>query len=259
MYAGGLYLRSLIILILLFMLNSSQLAGCDVNIFALFSGTSSNDEFSRRTTEIAKLLQNLGQNFSDSEKSGQIIRQLMQKWIEFSNSYGQFPPEWAKADTRWQAKFADLADIIGSMQKNHVSDPRQTHIDAIKFSRRLSYLYEYMPMSRLARFLMHFPADFDSLWTSYYDQNESLLRSAAREILKNTESLPDQLPDEMRSITRNFVFTVEELHRIASSEQPFKTATLYLSLSAAETEFAAINQKLTELSESTRNQIESSP
>ncbi|EKD82966.1 MAG: hypothetical protein ACD_39C00974G0001 [uncultured bacterium] len=171
----------------------------------------------------------------------------MQKWIEFSNNYGQFPPEWAKTDSHWRNKFADLADIIGAIHKNHISDPRQTHIDAIKFSRRLSYLYEHMPMDRLARFLMHFPANFDHLWTSYYDQNSELLKTSVEQILKNSEALPDQLPENMRGLARNFVFSVEELHRIAVSEQPFKSTTLYLSLSAAETEFAEINQKLVNL------------
>ena len=245
--AGGLDLRSFLILIMLFMLNGPQLLGCDVNIFSLLSGTSQNDEFSRKTTEIARLLKELGQNFSNSVKSAQTIKQLMQKWIEFSNSYGQFPPEWAKPDPRWRNKFADLADIIGAIHKNHISDPMQTHIDAIKFSRRLSFLYEYMPMSELARFLMNFPASFDRLWTSYYEQNAEQFKTSAEQILKHSEILPDQLPDGMRGLTRDFVFAVEELHRVARSDKPFTSTTLYLSISAAETEFAEINQKLVNL------------
>ncbi|MBU1108030.1 MAG: hypothetical protein KKB51_15260 [Candidatus Riflebacteria bacterium] len=241
-------MRSFLILIVVFTLNSSQLFGCDVNIFSLFSGTSPNDEFSRRTTEIAQVLKNLGQNFSSSEKSAPIIKELMQKWIEFSNKYGQFPPEWAKSDQRWRDKFADLANIIGEIHKKHISDPMQTHIDAIKLSRRLSFLYEYMPMNELASFLMKFPANFDHLWTSYYEQNDELLKTSVEQILKHSEALPDQLPDGMRSLARNFVFSVEELQRIARSDRPFNSTTLYLSLSAAETEFAAINQKLANLS-----------
>jgi len=229
---------------MLAILNSSQLIACDVNIFALFSGSSQNDEFSRKTTEIAQVLQNLGKNFSNSEKSAPIIKQLMQKWIAFSNSYSQFPPEWAKPDPRWRDKFSDLANITGEIHKNHVNDPMQTHIDAIKLSRRMSFLYEYMPMSELARFLMKFPASFDLLWTSYYAQNNELLTTSAERILKYSENLPDQLPSEMRSLTRDFIFSVEELHRIARSDRPFNSTTLYLSLSAAETKFSEINQKL---------------
>lgn len=237
-------MRSFLILLAIFTFGCSQLLACDVNLLSLFAGTSQNDEFSRRTTEIARVLQNLGKNCFDNEKSAPVVKELLQRWVEFSNKYGQFPPEWARNDQNWRTKLADLADIVGSIHKNHEKDPRQTHINAVKLSRRIAYLYEHMPMDKLARYLMKFPADFDHLWTSYYEQNYEQFRADAVQLLKDCELLPDYLPDKMRRLARNFTFMIEELNRLAASNRPFTSTALYMSLTTAEEEFSLISQKL---------------
>lgn len=231
-----------------FILVLPQLFSCDVNIFSLVSGTSKSDEFSRKTSELAAFVQNFGQNLSDKEKGPLMMQKLMKKWIDFSGSYDQFPPEWAKNDENWRKKLNDLTDIIGSINKTYVADSGKAHADTMKFSRRLTFLYEYMPMSRFARFMLSFPGTIDQLWSAYYEKNVEQLRANGAMILKSSAALPDQLPQDssenVRALAKNFASTVEDLHSFIDTGKPFDGLALNIKLTKVEEGFAEISKEL---------------
>jgi hypothetical protein len=219
---------------------------CDVNLFALISGDAKRDEFVEATSEIAVALRRLGQNFEDSDQTKPNIKKLMEKWIRFSNRFRIYPPEWAKPDPNWKEKMNDLADLIGLIQKNYPIDQRQSHIAVIKFSRHLSYLYEFMPMNDLARFLLGFPALFDKVWNNYYGRDLKQLREDSTELYNAAMSLPSKLPAELRRESRKFLYAIEEMHRLALQNNPLTGMAFNLSLSDAETEFSGLNLKISE-------------
>lgn len=239
---------SVLALALCFILVIPQLYSCDVNIFSLVSGTSKSDEFCRKTSEIAELVQNFGQNLSVKEKGPLMMEKLMKKWIDFSGSYDQFPPEWAKNDENWRKKLNDLTDIIGSMNKMYVADSGKAHADTMKFSRRLTFLFEHMPMSRFAKFMLSFPGSIDQLWSAYYEKNLEHLRANDAMILKSSAALADQLPEnsseKVRNLAKIFASSVEDLHRLIDSGKPLEGLALNIKLTKVEEEFAEISKEL---------------
>jgi hypothetical protein len=190
------------------------------------------------------LLQELGQNFSQPEKARPLIKKLLNKWIDFDNEFGLNPPLWARKDKNWTQKVHDLADVLGMVQKNYVPDQNLAHINVIKFSRRLTYLYEYRPMPERAKFLLNFPRLFDGIWSGYYDDDLELLRKNAAELADKSFELPDYMPEQIKSMVNDFIYKAEQINRLAAQPGACNSNALYTVLSVAEDDFSLLNEKL---------------
>lgn len=237
-------MKKILVSLTLLIFICSHTSACDVNLFALISGSSDFDEFAQATGEIAASLKDIGQNFPDQTKARPLIKKLMDKWISYSTRFAYNPPDWAKEDKNWLKKMRNLADLIGAIQKNYLTNQRQAHIEVLAFSRRLTYLFEKKPLNPMNHFLLSFPQTFDELWQHYYDQNLEPFKESCRKLLKLCMVLPDYVPAKARRSCREFIYSAEELVRLAKSHQPFNSTTLYQGLTFSEQEFSELNMIL---------------
>lgn len=217
---------------------------CDVNLFAIIAGSTKHDAFSESTTRLGIAIKELGENFTFADKAEPLLNQLMNRWVEFSSSFSQFPPDWGKKDPAWKAKFADLGAIIGEIRRDLTSDKITAHAKMLKFSRRLAWLYEFMPMTDQARLLLEFTHYFDGLWAAYYSKDLDLLKKHANDLQVGCKALYVMLSDEDKKLATNLLATAEQVRVMSTQINAFKTVTLEPTLSAAEGEFVALNAKL---------------
>ena len=165
-----------IILVLFFVLMSViKVYACDVNLFSLIAGNTKEKSFIEATTKLAVLSKDLNEGVKSPDASKK-LENLMNQWMNFSNTYLVFPPEWGKADEKWQSKFNDLAQTLGEIRKNITQDYSKTHKAIMKFSRRLSRLYEKMPNTPESSLLLDFTYGVDDLWISFDNKDLSGIR-----------------------------------------------------------------------------------
>ncbi len=234
----------LFILLLALINLAARVWPCDVNLFAIISGTSRHDAFGEAVIKLVQKDQNLGSNYLDEVKSPQLLADLMRQWVEFSTAFAVFPPEWARNDKNWLAKFNDLGAIIGRIRSLLPSDPERAHNEMLKFSRRLSLLYELMPMSERSRLLLSFTACFDALWTAFFAQNHADLRHHCDDLLQKCARLAEMVDEETAAAVRVMTDRAVQLRVAARQINAFKTMTLRLNLAGTEGEFIRINEKL---------------
>lgn len=219
-------------------------AACDVNLFAIMAGTTKQDAFSQATIQLVQSIKTLDNSFSDQVVLQKTLLDFMNRWVEFANSFNQFPPEWGRQDPNWQSKFSDLGTIIGEIRRKMVSDRLGVHDEMLKFSRRLSLLYEYMPMSDQARLLLEFTRSFDHLWGAFFAKNRELLKLHVAELQRNCEKLHAVIDEPDREKTTKLVELAERLRAMSTQINAFQTVTLRMTLIAAEGEFINLNEKL---------------
>ena len=177
--------KSLIIIFLVF-ISVIETYACDVNLFSLIAGNSKETAFIKDTTRLAVLGKELNEN-AKSPDAPKKLDELMSSWLTFSNTYLVFPPEWGKKDENWKNKFDDLAKTLGEIRKYLGKDNPKTHKSIMKFSRRLSRLYEKMPNTTESSLLLTFTYGVDDLWISF-DNND------LEGIRKTVEKLNSQYP-----------------------------------------------------------------
>ena len=175
--------RNTILSILFVLLSVINLYACDVNLFSLIAGNTKEKSFIEATTQLAVLSKNLNENIKSPDASKK-LENLMNQWMNFTNTYLVFPPEWGKTDEKWKIKFDDLAMTLGEIRKNIGKDYPKTHKAIMKFSRRLSRLYEKMPNTSESSLLLDFTYGVDDLWISF--DNKDL--GGIRKVVENLNS-----------------------------------------------------------------------
>ncbi len=231
-------------LILFALLTVEPLSACDVNLFAIISGTSKQDTFTEKMSSLAAAIKSLGENYKNPEKSHEKLTDLMNSWVDFSSIFGQFPPEWAKKDETWSKKISELGNVIGIIRRNLGSDDDKAHVAMLKFSRRLPQLYERMPMDEKAAILLKFTACFDSLWDAFYSQDLSLLKTGVSELKEQSDRLRPLLQEKLSKDQALLEEFIEQLRIMSTQINAFKTVTLEMVLINAEGQFVIINDKI---------------
>lgn len=234
----------LIALLLAFACCCLPLSACDVNLFAIMAGSTKQDAFSESTTRLAQAVKDLGDNYMFADQAEPLLNNLMTRWVEFSGSFNQFPPDWGKSDPNWNSKFTDLGSIIGEVRRQLASDTVRAHAEMLKFSRRLPWLYEFMPMSDRARLLLEFTRVFDGLWQAFYAQDLGKLKQYALELGARSSELQAMLADSEKELAVVLAERAEQVRVMSTQLNAFKTMTLQMTLSAAEAEFVSLNEKL---------------
>lgn len=217
---------------------------CDVNLFSIIAGTSKSDAFSEGITGLAQAIRNLGENYTDEKKAEQYLFELMSRWVDFSSAFNQFPPEWGRLDPAWGGKFSDLGHIIGEIRRQLDADPVRAHDEMLRFSRRLSFLYEKMPKSEKARLLLDFTRSFDGLWSALFAQNHDLLKDNAQLLISSCKALQAMVGENEKFLAANMAAWAEQIRILSTQINVFKTATLRMTLTAAEAEFVSLNEKI---------------
>ena len=175
--------KNTILSFLLVLLSVIKVYACDVNLFSLIAGNTKEKSFIEATTQLAVSSKNLNENIKSPDASKK-LENLMNQWMNFTNTYLVFPPEWGKTDEKWKDKFDDLAQTLGEIRKNIGKDYPKTHKAIMKFSRRLSKLYEKMPNTSESSLLLDFTYGVDDLWVSF--ENKDL--DGIRKIVENLNS-----------------------------------------------------------------------
>jgi len=217
---------------------------CDVNLFSIIAGTSKSDAFSEGITGLAQAIRNLGENYTDEKKAEKYLFELMSRWVDFSSAFNQFPPEWGKLDPAWGSKFSDLGRIIGEIRRQLDVDPVRAHDEMLRFSRRLSFLYENMPKTDRARVLLDFTRSFDGLWSALFDQNHDLLKENAQLLINSCNALQALVDENEKFLAANMAAWAEQIRVLSTQINVFKAATLRMTLTAAEAEFVNLNEKI---------------
>ena len=153
-------------IIFLVLISVIKVYACDVNLFSLIAGNTKEKSFLEATTQLAVLSKTLNENVKSPDAS-QKLENLMNQWMNFTNTYLVFPPEWGKTDNKWKDKFDDLAKTLGEIRKHLGKDYPKTHKAIMKFSRRLSRLYDQMPKTSESSLLLDFTYGVDDLWESF--------------------------------------------------------------------------------------------
>lgn len=239
-------MRLVKIIFMAFFLSSTSLWACDVNLFSIISGISKSDAFSEKMNELAAAINTLGNNYTNEQKSQVELNKLMSSWVEFSSAFSQFPPEWARNDTEWTKKTAELGNIIGDIRRNLGKDNVKAHRAMLKFSRRLPQLYQHMPMDEKASLLLKFTDCFDRIWDAFYAQDREMFKAATSELKENSSKLRAMLKD---SYARDMDFLErfsEQLRVSATQINVFQTSTLEFSIIDAEGQFVLMNRKFSQ-------------
>ncbi len=220
---------------------------CDVNLFSIIAGTGKSDAFSEGITGLIKAIRDLGENYSDETKAEKYLFELMARWVDFSSAFNQFPPEWGRLDPTWGSKFSDLGRIIGEIRRQLEADPVRAHDEMLRFSRRLSFLYEKMPKTDKAGVLLDFTRSFDGLWNALFEQNHALLKENSRLLISSCNALQALVGENEKLLAANMAAWAEQIRVLSTQVNVFKSATLRMTLTAAEAEFVSLNEKISAL------------
>ncbi len=232
------------LLLLFILLGSIPVAACDVNLFAIMAGTTKQDAFSEAITGLAKAVKALNDRVIDKKFVEKSTVEFMNQWLAFANSFHLFPPEWGRKDPAWSDKFRDLGMIIGEIRRQLGNDQVLAHDSMLRFSRRLSLLYEYMPMDDRSRLLLQFTRCFDGLWEAFFARNQALLKLHAAEFKSNCEKLNSLIGGQEREQVITLADWAEKVRVMSTQINAFQTVTLRMTLSGAEAEFVSLNAKL---------------
>lgn len=163
---------------------------CDTNLFSVIAGDSKETAFIEASTKLAVAAKNLNENARKPEALHK-LEELMNSWLDFSNKYVVFPPEWGKNDEKWKDKFSDLAKILGEIRKYLGKDYFKAHNEILRFSRRISKLYEKMPRNLEASLLLDLTYSIDELWLAIEKEDTKGVNAIARAIAGNKKALRD--------------------------------------------------------------------
>ena len=237
-------MRNFMLAICLVLLNTLPVEACDVSLFSLVAGNSPNKAFASTLTGLVTCVKAVGNNSQNKETLPGHLQQVMVKWIEFSNTYLQNPPEWAKKDPEWKTKFDGLTDLIGSIRKNLISaepDYNKSHSEIQKFSRQLTRLYDNLPMDSRSRLRLDIPMQFDYIWDAWNARNQQLLIETTAKISSSTQQLSEQLDDAARKLIGDIVHRSGELHKMAAKGDVFAGKSFEFMLNMTENDFARFN------------------
>lgn len=236
--------RLMICLIFTLLFSVSPAQACDVNLFAIITGASRQDAFSEGVNKLAVAIKNLGQNATNPTIATEKLHELMSKWMSFSGSFGQMPPDWAKGDTEWQKKFGQLTDIIGQIRIHLVSDAPKAHALMLKFSRCLPQLYSNMTMEPQARALLEFTACFDLLWDAFYAQNLEQLRVHVGDLKQKCLAFQKIVAEQHQPDARVLHEYAERLRIMTNKSDALANQRLQMLLSTVEGHYVLMNEHI---------------
>ncbi len=237
-------MRNVMLFVCLMLLYLTPVNACDVSLFTLVAGNSPNSAFAEKLTSLVSLGKAVANNSQNATTLPEQLQKLMTGWIEFSNAYLVNPPEWAKNDPAWKAKFDELADLIGSIRKNLSSqqpDQPKAHYEIQKFARRLTRLYDGLQMDELARLLLDVSIHIDQVWDAWWEKDPKKLLETTEKFSAVCQVLSGKLDEATAKQAQDIVYRAEELHKMAAKEDVFAKKSFEFMLNMTENDFARFN------------------
>lgn len=233
-------------LVLIFFAHVPTAFACDINLFAIISGSSVENEFATEMNILSEAIHELGTTYKYPEAGLKQLDKLMGLWLKFSARFSQFPPEWASRDTEWHNRIGHLSTIIGKIRANLIDNSEEAHRFMLKFSRQLPQLYREMPMDELTSILLAFTLCFDRTWDAYYDKELGSFRARITELSHKHSRLEELLNETYQNDLQNLKAQIEKLRRRASQINVFKTITIEMVITSTEDKFIQINEKISQ-------------
>ena len=237
--------KSFILSILfLIIISVTKVYACDVNLFSLIAGNTKEKSFIEATTQLAVLSKNLNENVKSPDAS-QKLENLMNQWMTFTNTYLAFPPEWGKSDEKWQDKFNDLAKTLGEIRKNLGKNYPQTHKAIMKFSRRLSRLYEKMPNTSESALLLDFTYGVDDLWVSFDKEDLEGIRKTVEKLNFKYEPLKKSFKERDKTgHIKNIEGRLDFLTEYSEPNKKFDAFIISVLINHLENDLSKLNEEL---------------
>lgn len=233
-------------LVFIFLVYVSAAFACDINLFAIISGSSVEDEFASEMNALSEAVHELGTAYKYRKTGLKKLDKLMNLWLDFSARFRQFPPEWAARDNEWHNRIAHLSTIIGKIRSNLIDNSEQAHRFMLKFSRQLPQLYREMPMNKRTSILLALTLCFDQIWDAYYDKDLNSFRARITELSHKHLQLERLLNDLYQNDLQDFDAHINNLRRRASQINVFKTITIEMIITSTEDKFIQINEKISQ-------------
>ncbi len=235
--------------VVLFLIGSLNVSawGCDTDLVALFTGEDRQDAFSQTIFRLASEARKFGTKVSSTspEHADEFLSQLMKTWIEFDNRFSQSPPFWAKGDTRWTAKFKELANLIGEIRNEYLEERlTPTHAKTLAFSRQLMELFEGMPAPPERAALITVTRGFQTSWEAINQASPALFEDGLRELNGGASVLKTHLATPTLIVAHDFIVKIEQLQRMYQSLPGSLTPELCIHVHTAETSFRELTARL---------------
>lgn len=237
-------MRRFLLISFLIFFNAFSVAACDVSLFAIIAGNSSNDAFSETVSTLVSYAKALANNSQNKEEMPSHMQRFMVKWIDFNTKYMMNPPDWAKKDLEWKSKFNQLTALIGNIRNNLVSikpDQSKAHNDIQKFARQLTMLFDSLPMDNRSRSLLDITMHLDHIWDAWHGNNQLLLIKSTEILAASCNKFSGELDDSARKLFGDLLSRAEDLQALAKKDKVFESKSFEFALSMTENEFAKFN------------------
>ena len=236
--------NSLLLTLIFLVISVIKIYACDVNLFSLIAGNTKEKSFIEASTRLAVLSQNLNENIKKPEASNK-LENLMNEWMTFSNTYLVFPPEWGKSDDKWRDKFNDLALTLGEIRKHIGKNYPQTHKAIMKFSRRLSRLYEKMPNTSESALLLDFTYGVDDLWVCYDNKDLEGIRKIVEKLNSKYEPLKKSFKEKDKTgHIKNIEGRLDFLTEYSEPNKKFEDFPISVLINHLENDLSKLNEEL---------------
>jgi hypothetical protein len=237
-------MKKSLIIIFFVLISVIKSYACDVNLFSLIAGNSKETAFIKDSTRLAVLGKELNENIKSPDATKK-LDELMSSWLTFSNTYLVFPPEWGKTDENWKNKFDDLAKTLGEIRKHLGKDNPKTHKSIMKFSRRLSRLYEKMPNTTESSLLLTFTYGVDDFWISLENKDLEGIRKTVEKLNSQYPLLKSTFKEKSKA---GHIINIEgRLDFLTEYSEPGKkldSFSISILISLLENDLAKLNEEL---------------
>lgn len=225
---------------------STRLFACDTNLFAIIGGDSKETAFIEASTKLTVAAKELNENAKKPE-AFQKLNELMDKWLDFSSHYVVFPPEWGKNDENWKLKFSDLARILGEIRKHLGNNYPKAHSEILRFSRRLSKLYEKMSKTQDAALLLNLTWGIDKLWIFIENGDCKGVNAFSRELYNKMPAFRKVFGENHEDKIDDIEFRLKNIVEYSESEEKFATFHLNILLTKLEDDLTELDKEISEL------------
>lgn len=239
-------LKSIILIAAMNFMIISGCFACDTNLFSIIAGNTKETVFIEASTKLAVAAKNLNENAKKPEAK-QKLEELMNNWLEFSNKYIVFPPEWGKNDEKWKEKFSDLARILGEIRKYLGTDYFKAHSEILRFSRRISKLYEKMPRSHEASLLLDLTYSIDDLWLLIEKEDAKGVNQLSRKLVANSKAMSEAFAKNHKYKTEDIENRINLLIKYSDDYSKFATFQIRVLATKLEDDLTELDKEISSL------------
>ena len=236
--------RRIALILVLGVALATQLFACDTNLFSIIAGDTKETAFIEASTKLVIATKDLNENAKKPEASKK-LEELMNSWLSFSSRYVAFPPEWGKRDENWKAKISDLSHILGEIRKYLGKDYLSVHREIMRFSRRISKLYEKMPRTYEASLLLNLTYDIDTLWLLVEKEDNKSVNLLATKLLEDCSELKKAFSKNYEDKVLDMEYRIEHIIEY-SARREFATFQLNVLVTKLEDDLTELNKRISE-------------